>query len=206
MHLVEVLEGRWQLCQYRLRVTQVHASHVVTLGGVDEALGHAVALRAADGRVDGLQAQSARQRPRFGGDVGTAVVTEELQLLSLRDRFDRAESAFDGLDEHLANRLAWQPLALPCTPGQHLTVAAVLGEGGRHGLTRIALDFQTIGAPSRVAARDRNTALMRACRLAPARRLGQQQSGLYHDAIDAFAWTLGGRAARWRFTKAQARR
>jgi len=25
MHLVEVLEGRWQLRQYRLRVTQVHA-------------------------------------------------------------------------------------------------------------------------------------------------------------------------------------
>ena len=206
MHLVEVLEGRWQLCQYRLRVTQVHASHVVTLGGVDEALDHTVALRDEDGRVDGLQAQSARQCPRFGSDLGTVVVTEELQLLALRDRFDRAESAFDGLDEHLANRLAWQSLALPCTPSQHLTVAAVLGEGGRHGLTRIALDFQTIGAPSRVAARDRNTALMRACRLATARRLGQQQSGLYHDAIDAFAWTLGGRAARWRFTKAQARR
>ena len=46
MHLVEVLEGRWQLRQYRLRVTPVHARHIVTLEGVDEALGHAVALQA----------------------------------------------------------------------------------------------------------------------------------------------------------------
>jgi len=135
MHLVEVLEGRWQLRQYRLRVTQVHARHIVALEGVDEALGHAVALRAADGRVDGLQTQSARQCPRFGGDVGSAVVTEELQLLALRERFDRAESAFDGLDEHLAYRLTWQPFALPRAPSHHLTVAAILGEGGRHGLT-----------------------------------------------------------------------
>lgn len=135
MHLVEVLEGRWQLRQYRLRATPVHARHVVALEGVDEALGHAVALWAADGRVDGLQAQRACQLPRFGGDVGTAVVTEELQLLALRDRFDRAEAAFDGLDEHLAHRLTWQPFALPRTPSHPLTDAAVLGEGGRHGLT-----------------------------------------------------------------------
>lgn len=53
LHLVEVLEGRWQLRQYRLSVTQVHAFHIVALEGVD----HAVALQAADGRVDGLQAQ-----------------------------------------------------------------------------------------------------------------------------------------------------
>lgn len=141
MHLVEVLEGRWQLCQYRLRVTQVHARHLVALEGVDEALGHAVALRAADGRVDELQAQRACQCPRFDGDIGTAVVTEELQLQALRDRFDRAEEAFDSLDEHLAYRLTWQPFALPRAPSHHLTVAAILGEGCRHGLTRIALDF-----------------------------------------------------------------
>ena len=58
MHLVEVLEGRWQLRQHRLRVTPAHARHIVTLEGVDEARGYAVALRAADGRVDGLQASA----------------------------------------------------------------------------------------------------------------------------------------------------
>ena len=58
-----MLEGRWRLPQYRLRVTQAHARHIVALEGVDEALGHAVALWAADGRVDGLQAQRACQRP-----------------------------------------------------------------------------------------------------------------------------------------------
>ena len=95
-------------------------------------------------------------------------------------------------------------VALPCTPSQHLTVAAIFGESGRHGLAPIALDFQTVGASPQVAACDRNLALMRACGLAPARYVGQQQSSLCHDAIDAFGIVL--RGARWRFTKAQAPR
>lgn len=74
MHLVEVLEGGRQLRQHGLCITQVHARHVVAFEGVDEALGHAVALRAAHGRVDGLQAQRARQRPRVRRNVGPTVV------------------------------------------------------------------------------------------------------------------------------------
>ncbi len=57
MHLVEVLKGGRQLCQHRLDVSQVHTRHVVTFEGVHEALGHAVALWAADRCVDGLEAQ-----------------------------------------------------------------------------------------------------------------------------------------------------
>gem|GEM_PF-1578287 len=102
MRLVEVLEGRWPLRQYRPRVTQVHARHMVALEGVDDALGHAVALGAADGRVVGLQAWRACQCPRFGGGVGTGVIAQELQRMGSRDCFDRTEAVFDGLDEHLA--------------------------------------------------------------------------------------------------------
>jgi hypothetical protein len=54
------------------------------------------------------------------------------------DCIDRAEAAFPSFDEHLAHWLAWQPFALPSTPRHHLTVTAILGEGGRHGLARIA--------------------------------------------------------------------
>lgn len=59
MHLVEVLEGRRQLRQHSLCVTQIHACYVVALEGIHEALGHTVALWAADGCVDELQAQRA---------------------------------------------------------------------------------------------------------------------------------------------------
>ncbi len=38
-HLAEVPEDPWQLLQHRLRVTQIHARHMVALEGVDEALG-----------------------------------------------------------------------------------------------------------------------------------------------------------------------
>jgi hypothetical protein len=61
------------LREHRVRVTQVHAGHKVALEGVDEALRHAVALRAAHGRADGLEAQRTRQRPGVGCDVGATL-------------------------------------------------------------------------------------------------------------------------------------
>lgn len=48
MHLVEVLEGRWQLRHRGWRTPQVHTCDVVASEG-DEALGHAFALRTAHG-------------------------------------------------------------------------------------------------------------------------------------------------------------
>lgn len=57
MHIVEVLEGLWQLRHHGLGVSQVHAADIVALERVDEALGHAIALRTADRRGDGLEFQ-----------------------------------------------------------------------------------------------------------------------------------------------------
>jgi hypothetical protein len=47
---------------------------------------------------------------------------------------ERTEAALHSLDEHIAHRLAWQPFAMLCALDQHVVVAAVLGEGGCHGL------------------------------------------------------------------------
>ena len=105
MPLVEVLEGRWQLPQHGLCVTQVHAGHVVALEGVDEALGHAVALRAADGCVDGLEAHRTGQCPCVGSDIRCAVVAQKLQHVARRDRIHTPEAPLHGLDERLAHRL-----------------------------------------------------------------------------------------------------
>lgn len=51
MHFIEVLEYRWQLIHDRLSIRQIHAAAVIAPERVDEALGHAVALRTAHRRV-----------------------------------------------------------------------------------------------------------------------------------------------------------
>ena len=73
MDLVEVLEGVGQLGQHGGRIAQVHPALIVAPEGVDEALGHAVALRAADGRVDRRETERAGDAPRVMRDVGAAV-------------------------------------------------------------------------------------------------------------------------------------
>lgn len=138
MQLVEVLEGHGHLRHYRSRIGKVHTAGIVPLEPVHEALGHAIALLAAYRRVDRLQAQLSSDLPGLGRDVRPSVVREELQRVSVRDAFDVAEALLHSFDEHLAHRLAWQPLALPCPEGQDLAVAAVLGcwSRSRSGLSR----------------------------------------------------------------------
>jgi len=125
MDFVEVLEGRGHLRHYRPCIDQVHAADVVALEGVDEALGHAVTLRTAHGCVDRPQAQLPGDLPRLGGNVGTAVVREELQSVPLGNAFYIAEAFFHRLDEDLAHRLARQTFAFPGPVGQDLPIAAV---------------------------------------------------------------------------------
>ncbi len=69
MHFVEVLEGGRQLCQHRGRIAEVHPGNVVALERVDEAFGHAVALRAAHRGVDRLEPQRTRHRACVCGNV-----------------------------------------------------------------------------------------------------------------------------------------
>src|SRR3977135_1327687 len=113
MDLVEVLERRRQLRQDGPSIASVHATDVVALEGVDEALGHAVALRAAHRRVDWCQTERPRDASSFMGNVGAAVVRQELQQVPCGHGFHGPEALLDGLDEHLAHWLAWQPFALP---------------------------------------------------------------------------------------------
>jgi len=62
MHLVEVLERSWQLGQHRRRVAKVHAAEVIASEGVDEALGHAVALRLHTGVLIGFSPNARAMR------------------------------------------------------------------------------------------------------------------------------------------------
>ena len=134
MDFIEVLERARQLCQHGQFIAQIHTADVIAFEGVDEALGHAVALWTAHGRIDGLQAQRSCNAARLVRDVGTAVVREELQFELHGHGIDRTEAPLHRFDQHVTHRLARQAFAAPGSPCQDLPVAAVLGEGGRHGL------------------------------------------------------------------------
>lgn len=90
MHFIEVLERRWQLRQYGPCILQVHSVDVVPFERIDETLGHAIALRTAYRRVDWLEPQLSGDASGFSGDVGSAVVREELKLVACWYGFDRA--------------------------------------------------------------------------------------------------------------------
>ncbi len=92
MGFVEVLKGGAHLGHHRSCIGQVHATDVVTLERIDEALGHSVALRTAHGCIDRLQAQLSGDLPGISGNVGAAVVREELQGMSLGNAFYMTEA------------------------------------------------------------------------------------------------------------------
>ena len=84
MHLVEVLERCRQLAHHSNGIAEVHAAEVVTPKRIDEALGHAVALRAAYRCIDGFESEGSSHLSRLGGNVSAAVVTQELQRVPAR--------------------------------------------------------------------------------------------------------------------------
>ena len=100
VYLVKVLARRRQLCQHGSCIAEIHPTDVVALERVDEALGHAVALRTAHRRVDRRQAERPSDTPSLVGNVGAAVVRQELQQVSRRQCLHRAEALLNGLDEH----------------------------------------------------------------------------------------------------------
>lgn len=183
MDFVEVLERVWQLRQHRRCVAQVHAAHVVALEGVHEALGHAIALRTANRRVDWLQAQRSGNAACLMCDIGAAIIGEELQFARLGDGLNRAKAPLHCFHQHVAHWFTWQPFALPGPPRQYLPIAAVLGEGGGDRLSRIALDLETIGAPAHIAHRYADLAIVNAARMPTLGCFGQQQLMPRHDAV-----------------------
>jgi len=105
MDLVEVLECRWQLGQDSACIAEVHTTDVVALEGVGEALGHAVALWTAQRRSERREPQGSGDTSNFMGNVGAAVVRQELQQVPRRHGLNSPKALLDGLDEHLPHRL-----------------------------------------------------------------------------------------------------
>ena len=133
IHLVEVLEGRRQLRQQRARVTQVHARHIAAIEGVDEALGHSVALWATDGRVDGLEPQCVCQSPRVSCDVVTPLLprnsTSRPCGTASTEQKRRSTASMS-----ISRTGSRQPFTFSRPRCHDLAVAVFRGEGGRHCL------------------------------------------------------------------------
>ncbi len=79
---VDVFKRARQRFQHRDRVAHVDRAELLVLERVDEALGQTVALRAAYRPVDGLRHQLAGELHRVAGDIGAAVVADELPAMS----------------------------------------------------------------------------------------------------------------------------
>ena len=65
MRFVVVLEGQSQVMCGSIGIGLGHEGNIIALHGLDEALGHAVALRAAHGRGQWMQADLGGERTRF---------------------------------------------------------------------------------------------------------------------------------------------
>jgi len=120
-----------------MSVTQVYFGHLVAPEGVHETLGHVIALRAADGRINGLEAQRTRQCR----DVGIAVVVQELQLSWPAGTASTVPKRRSTASMSISRTGSLGSPFFPISPSHDLTVAIVLREGGGHGLARVVLDF-----------------------------------------------------------------
>lgn len=78
--LVVMLEGDGQIVNRRFGVRLGHKGDVVALHGLHEALGHPVALRAADRCSQRPQADCRRKRPGLVGRIARAVIGQPLNF------------------------------------------------------------------------------------------------------------------------------
>ena len=151
MHLAEVLEGGGHLRHHGPGIGGVHAADVAALERGLEALGQAVALQITHRHVHGFEAQLRDDLLRLGGDVGAAVVREDLQCAGAGHTLDTVEALLQGLDEHLVSRLARQPSGSPAPGAPRSRGPAVLHERRCGGLARVAFDLEAVRAPARNA-------------------------------------------------------
>lgn len=80
MNLIEMRKGVRQLSENDFGIAAVHQADVIPFEGVHKAFSDSIRLRAAHRRMNRLQPHLARQRMRFVGSVGAAIVAQELQL------------------------------------------------------------------------------------------------------------------------------
>lgn len=180
MVLIVVFEGASQVLHGGSSVRFWHEGDVVALDGLDEGLGHAIALRRTDRRGQGRQTQVAGELARLVRHVRRAVVSEPFYGPSWRGL---AEPPFDGRQHDVAHEIAGLP-ARGGRPAHRFPIAAVQGEGRPHRLAVVATELEPVRAPAHVAGINSNTAIVAAWGTHRPMSTGQQ-TVIAHDAVDA---------------------
>lgn len=179
MMLIVVFEGASQILHGGTGVRLWHEGDVVALDGLDEGLGHTVALRRADRRGQGRQAQLSRELARLVRYVRRTVVSEPFYGLR---RLGLAEPLLDGGQHHVAHQISGLP-ARGGRPAHRFPIAAVQGEGRPHRLAVVATEFEPVRAPAYIAGINRDAAIVATWGRRWPMSTGQQ-TVIAHDAVD----------------------
>jgi len=182
---VVVSKPAWQLGRHGGGVGFLGEAGIVALDGLHERFGHAVGLRAFDGRGHRLESKITSEAAGFEGGLAGAVVGQPFDLL--RRPADATEAAFDGLYHQIPDHFAGD-----ASDGRHMAhhgaIAAVHDEGDPHPGAVVAGDLKSVRAPAYVGLCSGHTAVMATLR--SQKRIGagmalQQKPMRLHHAIDA---------------------
>lgn len=174
---VVVVEPAWQLVDHGSGVGLFGDADVVSLHGAHEGFGHAVGLRAFDGRCPGLEVDFACEAARFPGGIATAIVGKPFD--GGRQPVHAAEAVLDGGGHEIAHILG-RYSGGGGNEAHCLAIAAVEGEGDAHLFAVVAADLKPVGAPTGVAGIDRDAAVMATLVSLAAMSLEQQAMDLHH--------------------------
>ncbi len=155
--LVVILDPSGNLAERRFGVGhRVHAQ-IIPLEGLDEGLGHAVGLRAPDGREAGNEVEGRCEGLGLSGDIGAAIVGK---MLDRPWSSDGPEAGLDGLQHEIANIRPADPRAAESGEGEDLAVEGVDDEGHADDFAIPAGELQSVGTPAQVGGLDHDLAVM----------------------------------------------
>src|SRR5580704_10922968 len=156
MHGVVVLHPTIDEGERRDGIRDRADSDVVTLEGLHEGFGHAVALRAFDRREARHQIERDGDLDGLVGGKDRAVVGEPLHWVR---GADRAEALLDAVNHHVADHLTGDA-GRRAYPADDLTVVAIERKGDADDLAVPAGKLEAVRAPADIGAQRGDLAVM----------------------------------------------
>ena len=152
---------------------------IVSLEGLHEGLGHAIAFGTFHWREARLEVESHRDLKGAAGGEDRAVVCQPLHLLRCSDV---AKPPFDALNHHVPDHLAGNP-GRGCHPADDFAIMAVQREGDPDNLAAPTGELQDIRTPSLIGTAGYDGAIMDT-RGTPPGMPGQEKPVLLHQPVD----------------------
>ena len=143
MQTVVMLKPDWQFRQDGFCIGQISKGDVVSLKGFDKAFGHAVGLRAFDGRGHGFEIQFFGMVAHFFVRVARAVIGQKLNLSWCGKR--TAKAALNGSDQQVLDQYPINAFG-GSHPADGLSVTTILNKRNADLFAIPTLDLKAIGA------------------------------------------------------------